>query len=86
MMMSLVKVALAMDEAQMFGQVKLNIELRPDNLNAFSKIGSFPLSLLANIAMIAVFLGVMYYLFPIVRQTVFGVKRSENNGQKVNRD
>ena len=70
-LVSLVKVAYAMDEAKYFETVTMNIELRADHLDSFSRIGSFPLSLLANIAMLTIFFGVMWLLFPALRNTVF---------------
>ena len=70
-LVSLVKVAYAMDEAKYFETVSMNIELRADRLDSFSRIGNFPLSLLANIAMVAIFFGVMWLLFPSLRNTVF---------------
>ena len=63
-----------MDEAKLFDRVKVNFELRPDNLNAFSKVDNVVVSMLANIAMIIAFLGIMYILFPVLRQSVFGFK------------
>ena len=75
---SLVKVALAMDEAEMFKGVALNLELRSDSINSFSKIDNYWLSLLANLGMIVVFLGIMYALFPILRSTVFGFKKNSS--------
>ena len=74
---SLVKNALAMDEAQMFSQVKVNFELRPDNLDSFSRIGNFPLSLGANMIMLALFFGIMYAVFPSLRTSVFGFFHSK---------
>lgn len=70
-LVSLVKVAYAMDEAKYFETVSMNIELRADRLDSFSRIGNFPLSLLANIAMVAIFFVVMWLLFPSLRNTVF---------------
>jgi hypothetical protein len=72
---SVVKVALAMDEAvAVNGKILLNIELRRDSLDSFSRVGSFPLSLAANLGMLMVFFGVLYAAFPIVRTALFGVK------------
>ena len=68
---SLVKVAMAMDESKLFEKVKMNIELRPDSLDSFSKVDSFFLSVLANVVMVILFLGIMYALFPVLRSTVF---------------
>jgi hypothetical protein len=68
-----VKVAYAMDEAAFFQTVKLNLELRADNLDSFSRFGSFPLSVLANIVLVGIFFGVMWYLFPSLRETVFAL-------------
>ena len=82
----MVKNALAMDEAQMFTQVKVNFELRPDSLDSFSKIGSFPLSLGVNLIMLALFFGIMYALFPSLRTSVFGFFHSKkaNDDSKFN--
>lgn len=73
--LSLVKIAYPMDEAKFLDKVTLNLELRANNLDSFSKVGSFPLSLLANVAMAVVFLGGMYLLFPVLRNTAFVVFR-----------
>lgn len=70
---SLVKVAFAMDEAMFFDGVTMNLELRADRLDSFSKVGNFKLSIAANIAMVAVFLGLMYALFPALRTSAFAV-------------
>ena len=72
-LVSLVKVAFAMDEAKYFETVSMNLELRPDKLDSFSRIGSFPLSLFGNIVMLAAFFGIMWYLFPSLRTTVFAI-------------
>jgi hypothetical protein len=64
-----------MDEARFFDTVKMNLELRVNNLDSFSKVGSFPLSIIANIVMAAVFLGGMYIMFPLLRNTAFVVFR-----------
>ncbi|CDW84210.1 UNKNOWN [Stylonychia lemnae] len=74
---SLVKVAFAMDEAQLFKGVKVNFELRSDRLSSFSKVNSFGVSMLANMVMILIFFGILYALFPILRQTIFGFKHIE---------
>lgn len=55
----------------------MNIELRPDNVNAFSRVNNIAVNLLATLTMIAVFLGLMYALFPVLRTTVFGFKHTE---------
>lgn len=70
-MVSLVKVAYAVDESKYFDNVTMNLELRADNLNSFSKVNNFKLSILANIAMSVLFLGLMYFAFPILRNTAF---------------
>lgn len=75
-LVSLVKVAFAMDEAKYFETVSVNMELRPDRLDSFSRIGSFPLSLLGNLAMVIVFFGLMWYLFPSLRSSAFVVFQS----------
>lgn len=63
-----------MDEAiAVNGPVLVNLELRRDNLDSFSKIDNFWLSLAANIVMIFIVFGVMYKAFPIVRTTIFGI-------------
>lgn len=72
-LVSIVKVAFAMDEAKYFETVAVNMELRADCLDSFSRIGSFPLSILGNLAMLAVFFGLMWYLFPSLRSTAFVV-------------
>lgn len=69
---SLVKVALAMDEVTFFDQVKVNFELRADNLNSFSRVNSIGFSAAASIFMMAAFLGIMWLLFPVLRESVFG--------------
>ena len=74
---SLVKIALSMDEAELFKGVKVNFELRPDRLSSFSTVNSFTVSMLANLVMIALFFGIMYALFPYLRTTVFGFKHTE---------
>ena len=62
-----------MDESKFFDTVKMNLELRADNLDSFSRVGSFPLSTLASIAMAVIVLGSMYALFPSLRSSVFGI-------------
>ena len=76
---SLVKITLALDEAKLFDPVYLNLELRSDNLDSFSKVKNFDLSVLANIIMVILFLGIMYALFPILRKTVFAINPKIEN-------
>jgi len=78
-LVSLVKVAFAMDEAKYFETVSVNMELRADRLDSFSRIGSFPLSLLGNVVMLAIFFGLMWYLFPSLRSTAFVVFQSRRS-------
>lgn len=63
-LLSIVKVAFAVDEAQFFKLTKLNIELRSDSLDSFSRVGSFPVSLAASITLIGAFIALMYFMFP----------------------
>jgi len=74
MVFSIIKVALAMDEAKMFDDISLNLELRANNLHAFSKVGNYWVSMLANLAMITIFLGVLYLMFPQLRTSVFAFR------------
>lgn len=76
---SLVKVAYAMDESKYFETVTMNLELRANNLSSFSKVGSFTVSVVSGIFMSALFLGIMYLIFPVLRQTAFVVFTS--NGE-----
>jgi hypothetical protein len=82
--MQIVKIAYPMDEAKFFETVKVNLELRANNLDSFSAVGSFPLSILANIAMAVIFLVGMYLLFPILRNTAFVVFKRDTKYQAVN--
>jgi len=78
-----VKVAYPMDESKFFDKLTMNLELRANNLDSFSKIGSFPLSILANIAMAVIFLGGMYLLFPVLRNSAFVVFRRGEGESRV---
>eukprot|EP00347_Sterkiella_histriomuscorum_P017432 403349391 len=74
---SLVKIAYAMDETQYFKTIPINFELRPDNLSSFSAVNNIAYGAAASIGMIVVFLGVMWALFPVLRETVFGFKHTQ---------
>ena len=71
--LSVVKVSFAMDEAKFFDRATVNLELRADRLDSFSKVGSFSVSILANVVMCGIFLGAMYLLFPSLRSVAFAV-------------
>ena len=78
-LVSLVKVSYAVDEAKFFEGVKMNLELRANKMDSFSRVGSFPISILANIVMVLVFLGFMYAFFPSLRSTAFVVFSKTNS-------
>ena len=74
-MLSLVKIAIPLDEAKFFKGQQINLELRVDSIDSFSKVDSFAMSMFANLAMCVVFLSIMYFLFPILRNTVFAFRQ-----------
>ena len=70
---SVVKVAYALDEAAFYDKIRLTMELRASKLESFSRLKNYPATIALNVAMLIVFFGVMYLLFPSLRTTVFGL-------------
>ena len=77
--MTVVKVALAMDESKMFEKVPLTIELKSDSFNSFSAYNNFVTSLSATIAIMLLFLVVLYFVVPGMKSTVFVLFSKPNN-------
>ncbi len=72
---SIVKVAFAMDEAAFYKKVRVNLELRENSLNSFSRLKNYPATIALNLGMLFVFFGIMYALFPSLRSSVFAIFR-----------
>lgn len=70
---SIVKVAFAMDEAAFYKQIRVNLELRENKLDSFSRIKNYPATIALNVGMLIVFFGIMYALFPSLRTSVFAL-------------
>jgi hypothetical protein len=71
--MSVVKVALAMDESKMFDKVSVALELRKDSFDSFSSSDNFVWSLIATLIILGVFLIILFFLSVGVKETIFGI-------------
>ena len=71
--LSLVKVALAMDEAEMFKKEIVVIELRTDSLSSFSTSNNVWKSVLGTIMIFVLFIFILSQFVPGVGKYVFGV-------------
>jgi hypothetical protein len=78
---SIVKIAYALDEASFYDKVRVQLELRANNLDSFSRLKNYPATIALNVGMLVVFFGVMYLLFPSLRTTVFGLFTSSKPAQ-----
>lgn len=70
--LSVVKVALAMDEAEMFSKISIGMELMPSSIDSFSKQGNVLVSASATVAISLVFVVLLYFFGAGVKDSVFG--------------
>ena len=75
--MTVVKISQAMDETNMYDAVNVALELMPNSINSSSKVGSFFLSLVLTIIILAGFLAFIYFfLLPKhIQKSIYGVPK-----------
>ena len=63
--MSVIKVSLAMDEANLYDEVNVALELMPNSVNNSSRINSLAVSIIVTIIIIGAFFTLVYaFLLP----------------------
>lgn len=74
--MTVIKVSLAMDEANLYDEMDVSLQLMPDSLDSFSQVNSFAASLGLTILIIAAFITVVYmFILPKhIRDAMIGRK------------